>query len=233
MAKAPYKLPNVFVGCPYDKPFDFKRFKGTLQQVPFKFYFADTHLQTKHLLSILTSYIAVVDYCFFDVSTWNPNVSLELGLAEGKSPGDYYILKHRKLSKGVPADIQGIQRIEYSNYNDFDTERGLFQQIVRYLVRDQTHPRNIYDNLNADSRTEKFTVALRILAHLRDHRRLTRDDLPRLVRGSYLRKDGVSEVVEVLRTLGLISDPFSRRGARLRKNLFKDPIRFKGGRSPG
>jgi len=39
-----------------------------------------------------------VDYCIFDISTWNPNVALEIGLAEGLGV-DYYILLNRRLKK--------------------------------------------------------------------------------------------------------------------------------------
>jgi hypothetical protein len=84
MARAPYKLPSVFVGCPYDeKRFKFTAFRAALEKIPFRWYYADTHLSTKHLLGILTSYIKAVDYCVFDISMWNPNVALEIGLAEG------------------------------------------------------------------------------------------------------------------------------------------------------
>jgi hypothetical protein len=83
MARAHYKLPNVFVGCPYSKEFNFSAFKDALDRIPFRWYYADTHVSTKHLLGILTSYIKAADYCIFDISTWNPNVALEIGLAEG------------------------------------------------------------------------------------------------------------------------------------------------------
>ena len=81
MARAPYKLPNVFVGCPYSRPFNFDAFKVALDRIPFRWYYADTRLTTKHLLGVLTSYIKAVDYCVFDISTWNPNAALEIGLA--------------------------------------------------------------------------------------------------------------------------------------------------------
>ncbi len=133
MARAAYKLPNVFVGCPYSGPFNFAAFKGALDRVPFRWYYADTGLTTKHLLGILTSYISAVDYCIFDISTWNPNVALEIGLAEGLGV-DYYILLNRRLKKNVPADIQGLQRIEYTSVKSLDTD-GLIPQVVKYLVR--------------------------------------------------------------------------------------------------
>jgi hypothetical protein len=58
MAKAAYKLPNVFVGCPYSGSFNFSAFKAALDRIPFRWYYADTGLTTKHLLGILTSYIS-------------------------------------------------------------------------------------------------------------------------------------------------------------------------------
>ena len=48
MARAKYKLPNVFVGCPYSRPFNFDAFKTALDRVPFRWYYADTRLTTKH-----------------------------------------------------------------------------------------------------------------------------------------------------------------------------------------
>jgi hypothetical protein len=107
---------------------------------------ADTHPTTKHLLGILTGYIKAVDYCIFDISTWNPNVALEIGLAQGLGV-DYYVLLNRKLKKTVPADIQGLQRIEYADVRSLGAD-GLIPQIEKYLVRKRTHPRNIFETAN-------------------------------------------------------------------------------------
>lgn len=224
MSKAPFKLPNVFVGCPYGGKFKFAVFKSALDRLPFQLFYADTRLQTKHLLQILTRYIATADFCFFDVSTWNANVALELGLAEGMD-ADYYILVNRKLSGGVPSDIQGIQRIEYRNLDDFDTQNGLLPQIVRYLVSTQTHPRNIWDALeNNMNREKRYYFALRVLAHFKSHKRLGSDHLATLSRGTYLRKDEKESVLEVMRSLGLLANVGSRLGPSLAKNLYRDPI---------
>jgi hypothetical protein len=165
MARAEYKLPNVFVGCPYSKEFNYTAFKTALDRIPFRWYYADTRLTTKHLLGILTSYIKAVDYCIFDISTWNPNVALEIGLAQGLGI-DYYILLNRKLKKTVPADIQGLQRIEYSDVRSLRAD-GLIPQIEKYLVRERTHPRNIYNQLSGNNRNKQFYFALEVLAHLR------------------------------------------------------------------
>lgn len=224
MAKAPYKLPNVFVGCPYGGTFKFSSFKACLDRLPFRFFYADTRLQTKHLVEILRRYIATADFCIFDVSTWNPNVALELGLAEGMS-AEYYILLNRHLSKGVPSDIQGIQRIEYSNYNDSDQNGGLLPLLVKYLMMEHTHPRRIWDALEAEqNRDRMFFLALRVLAHFKEHKRLTSDQLTRISRGTYIRKRDREALLEQLGTLGLLGNVQSHRGATLKKNLYRAPI---------
>ena len=225
MAKAPYKFPNVFVGCPYSGRFKLQTFKAALDRIPFKWFYADTSLTTKQLLGILRSYITAADFCIFDISLWNPNVALEIGLADGAGIG-YYILLDRRLSQGVPADIQGIQRIEYSSAKGLNKD-DLVPSLVRYLVREHTHPRNIWNELSNPNRERKYYLALGILAHLRDHKRLAADDVRRLARGTYLRKEAQEQVLDALTDLGLLGNRQSAKGATLRKNLFKEDIRIK------
>ncbi len=223
MSRAPYKLPSVFVGCPYGGKFPFQQFRTALNRLPFRWYYGDTHLSTKHLLGILTTYIKAVDYCIFDISLWNSNVALELGLAEGLGV-EYYILLNRKLSKGVPADIQGLQRIEYENTAGPGV-RDLLPNVIKYLVKNHTYPNNIYNRLDADNRETKFYLALSILTHFRDNRYLTALDVTRLTRGTYLRKEAKEEILDVLLSLDIISAWTSKRGAEIKKNLFPEPLR--------
>lgn len=226
MARAAYKLPSVFVGCPYGGKFPFQSFRSNLERIPFRLYYADTHMSTKHLLGILTTYIKAADFCIFDISLWNPNVALEIGLAEGLGV-EYYILLNRNLSKGVPADVQGLQRIEYDDPKSLEDD-GLVPGIVRYLVKDLTHPRNIYNAPTGDNRNVKFFFALRVLAHLRDNKYLSHADVQKLARGTYLRTDARDSVLDAMATLGLISAFSGRRGAKLRKNLFPEPLKVGG-----
>ena len=224
MARAAYKLPNVFVGCPYSKPFDFKGFKRALDRIPFRWYYANTSLSTKHLLGILTSYIRVVDFCVFDISTWNPNVALEIGLAEGLQV-DYYILSNSRLKKNVPSDIQGLQRIEYGDPRSMDQDEGLIPQLAKYLLREHTHPRNIYNALSGPNRTKQFYFALEVLAHLRDNKRLSPLEANRLCPGAYLRSNDRASVAKVMTDLGLLTSVNSAKGAQLAKNLFPEPLK--------
>jgi hypothetical protein len=223
MSRAPYLLPNVFVGCPYGDKFNFTGFAAALERIPFRWYYADTGLATKHLLGILTSYIRAADFCVFDISMWNPNVALEIGLAAGLGV-DYYILLNRKLSKGVPADIQGLQRIEYESVTSLDAD-GLIPQIVKGLVREQTHPRNIYNVLTGNNRTKQFYFALEVLSHLRDNARLTAIAAKRLCPGSYLRDADRTTVMDKMAELGLLGSLGSAKGVSLIKNLFPEKLK--------
>jgi len=174
---------------------------------------------------VLTTYINAVDFCIFDLSYWNPNVALELGLAEGLG-NDYYILVNRKQSADVPSDIKGLQRIEYSSVKRFEND-DLLPSIARYLVKDGTHPRHIWEALSGENRDKKFYFALAILAHFRDNKRLSHSDMTRLSRGLYLRKEVQNEVIQILEDKGLISAVGSRLGARLAKRLYPPPLRLK------
>lgn len=224
MPKVPYKMPNVFVGCPYGKGFDFASFKKALDRLPLRWHYADTHVRTRHLLSILRTYIKTADFCVFDISLWNANVALEIGLAEGMNV-EYYILLNRTLTKGVPADIQGIQRIEYGSYAPPPDPDSLTPLIDRHLVRTKTHPRNIHDDLSGESKEAKYFFAMGILSHLRDNSRLTASDISRLARGSYLRQDGKDAVLDMLERSEFLAERRARRGAKLAKTIYKGPIK--------
>ena len=131
---------------------------------------------------------------------------------------------NRNLSKGVPADIQGIQRIEYDDPKGL-ASGSLLPSIIKYLVKDHTHPKNIYNSLPAENRETKFYFALSILAHFRDNTYLSHSDISRLGRGTYLRKETQNEVLQARLSLGLISSWETRRGAALTKNLFPEPLK--------
>jgi hypothetical protein len=137
---------------------------------------------------------------------------LKLGLAEGLGV-DYYILLNRKLKKNVPADIQGLQRIEYAGADSLKPD-GLIPQIVKYLVHERTHPRNIYNALTGKNRTKQFFFALEVLAHLRDNARLSKADVRRLCPGSYLRDSDRESILEKMSNLGLLGSVSSVKGAR-------------------
>ena len=69
-------------------------------------------------------------FSLFDITLWNPNVALELGIAYGLRL-DYYILfDPTKGNPDVLSDVRGIDRIQYTSFKD------LKDRLTR-LMRDQ------------------------------------------------------------------------------------------------
>jgi hypothetical protein len=114
MALVRTRLPDVFVGHPFANNFSVKKFRGIFRSLPFNVIYGNTDLQTKHLLAIMKGNITKSDFSIFDLSDWNPNVALELGLSEGlkkKVGKDYYILLNTRRSGDVPSDIRGVAEL--------------------------------------------------------------------------------------------------------------------------
>ncbi len=110
---------NVFVACPYTLfPLDdYKRvFKRISSSYNVTFKFADEQITSQHVLEKVTSYIRSHDFSLFDITGWNPNVALELGIAVGLGR-KYFILFNTKVdpNKDAPSDIKGIERIQYES----------------------------------------------------------------------------------------------------------------------
>jgi len=116
MAKAPFKHPSVFVACPYTPAATFKAFREALKRVPLEFHYADSAIKTTYVMERIRRGIVRCDFSMFDITDWNANVTLELGLAEGLNK-DYYILFKPGRGKKAepPSDIKGLQRIQYTN----------------------------------------------------------------------------------------------------------------------
>jgi len=60
-----------------------KSYRRVIDDVPFQFAVAKDFIENVQLLEICKDLITWADFCLFDVSTWNANVTLELGLADG------------------------------------------------------------------------------------------------------------------------------------------------------
>lgn len=207
MARVRTRMPSVFVGHPFAGRFAVSKFRAVFKELPFSVIYGNTDLQTKHLLSIMKGNIAKSDFSIFDLSDWNPNVALELGLAEGlkRTPQkNYYIVLNTKRSSEVPSDIRGLQRLEYTSY-DFKPEVGLGDLLVRYILSKEFWVKKIWKAIPETKKGVKQRIlALRILAHLRDHEKLTPDNLKTLGRGTHLRENDREQVLTALQKLKLI-----------------------------
>ncbi len=224
MARVRTRFPNVFVGHPFGGRFPVNKFRRIFQQLPFQVVYGNTNLQTRHLLTIMKSNVGKADFSIFDLSGWNPNVALELGIAEGvkRTPQkQYHILLNTRRSTEVPADIRGIQRLEYTSY-DFKAQSGLGDQLVRYILSKEYWVRQLWKELPDSAKGQKKRlVALRILSHLRDHEKLTRENLVSLSRGTHLREADRAEVLELLRRKGLIKKLRNSNAYRRGRSLFR------------
>lgn len=115
---------QVFVAYPYgiyDKT-DYRRpFKELAKAFNVDFVFADQKITTLHILQKIADYIRSSRCGIYDVSAWNPNVALELGLAYGLSEKAYVIANPSKHSAGeVPSDLRGIDRVQYNSFNELE-----------------------------------------------------------------------------------------------------------------
>jgi len=200
-------MPRVFVGHPFAGRFAVSKFRGIFKDLPFKVIYGNTDLQTRHLLNIMKANIGKSDFSIFDLSDWNPNVALELGLAEGlkrKAAKNYYIVLNTRRSKEVPSDIRGIQRLEYTSY-DFKAEAGLGDSLIQYILAKEYWVKRLWKAIpDAGNARKMRLMGLRILAHFREHDKLTSDNLKAVARGTHLRQADRDQVVTVLRNLKLL-----------------------------
>ena len=119
----------------YDKR-DYRKVFANLERAfGVRFIFADEKITNMHILQKILSYIRSSDFSLFDISSWNPNVTLELGIALALSD-DWYICfnpKETDLSE-VPSDIRGIDRIQYLSFADLEDKLT--------ALLDQRYPRS-------------------------------------------------------------------------------------------
>jgi hypothetical protein len=113
MAKA-----TIFVAHPYSFDFDDYRkpFSELQESYPVKFVYADEEITSKHILDKVTGMIRESRFALFDITTWNPNVTLELGIAIGHRQDYYLLFDPTEAAEHPPSDLGGHDRIEYRSY---------------------------------------------------------------------------------------------------------------------
>jgi predicted nucleotide-binding protein len=96
-----------------------------------EFVFADEKITNLHILQKIVNYIRESRFGLYDISGWNPNVTLELGLAYGLAEKAYIAIDPSKTNVDeVPADLRGLDRIQYASYADLSAgvEKLLLQE---------------------------------------------------------------------------------------------------------
>lgn len=129
---------QVFVAYAYNlyDQRDYRKVYASLEKsFGIKFIFADEKITNMHILQKIISYIRGSDFSLFDISAWNPNVTLELGIALATSD-DWYICFNPEQTdvKEVPSDIRGLDRIQYTSFSELEDRLS--------VLLDQWYPRN-------------------------------------------------------------------------------------------
>lgn len=117
---------KIFVACPY-MLFPLDDYKAVFTKISrsydVEFSFANEQITNKHVLAKIEGYIEGANFSLFDITGWNPNVTLELGIAIGRRK-KYFLLLNQKIEahKDVPSDIKGIDRIEYTSNTELHSK---------------------------------------------------------------------------------------------------------------
>jgi hypothetical protein len=95
-----------------------------------EFIFADEKITNLHILEKIATHIRTTRFGIYDISGWNANVTLELGLALGLNEKTFIILDPTKTeAKEVPSDLRGIDRIQYGSYTEL--QEGLSKLLAQ------------------------------------------------------------------------------------------------------
>jgi len=127
VAEAPPSTKQVFVAYSYRTypKADYRRVFSELEKTyDVQFVFADEKITNMHIMTKIISYIRSSDFSLFDISGWNPNVTLELGWAMASVPAGWYICfdPTKTAMEEVPSDLRGIDRIQYGSYVELQTK---------------------------------------------------------------------------------------------------------------
>jgi hypothetical protein len=105
----------------YPTPDYRKVYDRVAKNLGLKFVFADEKITDLHILQKIANMILESRFSIFDITGWNPNVTLELGLAYGFKEQAFIAFDPSKTPlEDVPADIRGLDRLQYSNFTELE-----------------------------------------------------------------------------------------------------------------
>jgi len=126
---------QVFVAYSY-RLYDIRDYRRPFLEVgkAFKvdFVFADEKISSLHILQKIANQIKESQFGIYDISGWNPNVTLELGLALGMNERVFVALNPEKTEMNdLPSDLKGIDRLQYNSFSKLqdELERLLSQEL--------------------------------------------------------------------------------------------------------
>ena len=118
---------------------DYRRIYNELKKAfQVEFVFADEKITNLHILQKIANYIRESRFGIYDISGWNPNVTLELGLAFGLTEKSFIAIDPSKTDiNEVPSDLRGMDRIQYASYTEL--QAGLERLLVQEFPLQPTH----------------------------------------------------------------------------------------------
>jgi hypothetical protein len=97
-----------------------------------EFQYADSRISNEQILDKIEQMIRESTFSIFDISDWNPNVTLELGLARGIGHPTFIAINPSKSTGGIkeaPADLRGFDRVQYDSLSTLEARLShLFEQ---------------------------------------------------------------------------------------------------------
>lgn len=115
---------TVFVGYPWGSAVEREQYKAAYEHVRARvpgvvFKFAEDRISDRHVLEHIEGLIRDCDLGIYDVTGWNPNVTLEYGLARGlKQPALIAFNPRLTNIHDVPSDVRGFGRLQYESLDE-------------------------------------------------------------------------------------------------------------------
>ena len=109
---------SVVVAIPFGEEFEdtYKyAIRPALEEADFKPWKADEQISNIDIMCKICHAIQECGYLLANITTWNPNVVFELGLAYGLARS-VILIKHKKAE--VPVDLKGLEYIEYGTIDE-------------------------------------------------------------------------------------------------------------------
>lgn len=129
------KSRQVFVAYSY-RHYDKKDYRRAFESVgrafDVEFVFADEKISSLHILQKIANYIRESQFGIYDITAWNPNVTMELGLALGMGERVFISLNPEQTEMtDVPSDLKGVDRLQYKSFSSLEEElERLISQIL-------------------------------------------------------------------------------------------------------
>jgi hypothetical protein len=130
---------SVFVAYPWAAYQDRDGYKAAFTSLEVdldvRFIFAESQLSQHHVLDKIEDMIKATSFGIYDLTRWNPNVTLEYGYARGLGRQAFIAFNPTVGdSTDVPADTRGYDRVQYQSFEE------LTQEVRRLVIQELGRP---------------------------------------------------------------------------------------------